>query len=163
MSITRQRHSTANMLGALVQAGGVVAQPMGPQPLAVLMAQKPWTKDKADLTVYNAVFSISGDPSPTIILTPSTATHLGSVQVNVRKTTAGKMFVVEFLGHSQTGNDFEVQLGPTLKVPKGDFKLPIAITASRASGYCRASAKNYGPPAASIAARIDSVKIWAVN
>jgi hypothetical protein len=159
------RHSTASALGNLLQAGGVATQPAGPQPLAVLTAQKPWVKDKADLTVYNAVFNIAGGPVPTIVLTPSSASHLGSVQVYVRNTSAGKMFVIEFLGHSQTGNDFEVQLGPTLEIAAGDFKLPIAITSSGATGYCRISAKNYGQPTASMAmaVRIDSIKVWAVN
>jgi len=157
------RHSTASALGSLLQAGGVATQPAGPQPLAVLTAQKPWVKDKADLTVYNAVFNIAGGPAPTIILTPSSASHLGSVQVYVRNTSSGKMFVIEFLGHSQTGNDFEVQLGPTLKIAAGGFKLPIAITSSGTTGYCRISAKNYGQPTASMAVRIDSIKVRAVN
>lgn len=129
--------------------------------MAVLTPKRPWVKDKADLIVYNAVFNLTGGPVPAIILTPS-AEHPGSVEVHVRNTSAGKQFVIEFLGQSQAGNDFAVQFGPTLHVAAGDFKLPIAITSSGPTAYCRISAKNFGEPRASMAVRIESIQVWAV-
>lgn len=157
------RHSTATAIGNLLKAVGLTTQLVVPLPRAVLTAQKPWVKDKADLTVYNAVFDIAGESPPRIIFAPTSGIHLGSVQVHVRKTLPGKMFVIEFLGNSQTGHDFAVELGPTLKIAAGDFKVPIAITASGATGYCRISAKNYGPPTSLMSVEINSIKVWAVN
>jgi len=154
------QHSTASAVGQLVETGDIVQVP---RQMVVLTPQKPWVKDKVELTVYNAVFNIAGGPAPAIILAPRSVEHLGSVQVMVRNTAAGKMFVIEFLDRSLTGSDFAADLGPALHVNGGDFKLPLVVTSSGETVNCRISAKTYGPPNTPMAVAIKSIKISTVT
>ena len=157
------QHSSASELRKMLRVGWVGAHPPVPLPIAVLTAQRPWVKDKADLTVVNAVLNVAGGAKPMIFLMPMEGNDVGSIQVLARNTSAGKIFVFEFVGASTHGVDFRVSNGPTVHRVTGAFKLPIAITSAGDVATVRIFAENYGGSSTSQAVTIHSIKVWAVT
>jgi hypothetical protein len=162
VALSRLPVSTRPAPAAVLRVGGVDGQTIPPQPWAVLTPHKPWVKDKAYLSAANAVSFSASEQAPVLAFKPRTGDHLGSVAVSVLNSSPGRMYVIEFIGLSYSGNDFAVHLGATVHVDGGAFKLRVAITSPGTSAYCRIYVKNYGSPTA-LGVLIYSVKVWAVN
>jgi len=153
-------HSSVSELHKMLRVGWGGLQPPVPMPRAVLTARRPWIRDKADLIVFNAWITAGVTPR---FLFRQGGNEKGSVTVRALKTSAGKMFVFEFVGHSTHGADLRVFNGPTVHRFTGAFKLPIAITSDNETATVRIYVENWEPSFSDGMLDIFSIKVWAVT